>query len=392
MRRLISLLLVILLLVPSLAGAEDLTAEWMEHAFRSRDVVGGAVIVSRYGETVFTYTYGSKNARLMLPVTLNTCFRIASVTKMVTAVGLMQLYDRGYFRLDAPVSDYLPFQVVNTAFKDDPITVRQVLSHTTGLRQTQNSQINWDYVSKRNTENLFARFARPGARYIYSNANGGLFGALIEALTGQSMNTYMSQNVFQPLGMNAAYAAGLLPDASDLSSRLTKSGGSMLSPEYAVGMEYEDTCDPARHLEYSVGGLYTSANSLNRLGMMLCNEGYLDGVRILSPYTVRLMQADQRLEPGSSVTGDSRYGLGIQRYTDAYGNVWYGHQGITDGLSSDLFYLPEKGLVVTVIANGYTPQKFDTLAAIASLTMERAVETNWDRYVRHTAFTFGADE
>ena len=311
---------------------------------------------------------------------------------MVTAVGLMQLYDRGYFSLDAPVSDYLPFQVVNTAFKDDPITVRQVLSHTTGLRQTQNSQINWDYVSKRNTESLFVRFARPGARYIYSNANGGLFGALIESLTGQSMNTYMSQNVFRPLGMNAAYAAGLLPDASDISSRLTKSGGSMLSPEYAVGMEYEDTCDPARHLEYSVGGLYTSANSLNRLGMMLCNEGYLDGVRILSPYTVRLMQADQRQEPGSSVTGDSRYGLGIQRYTDTYGNVWYGHQGITDGLSSDLFYLPEKGLVVTVIANGYTPQKFDTLAAIASLTMERAVETNWDRYVRHTAFTFGADE
>ena len=192
--------------------------------------------------------------------------------------------------------------------------------------------------------------------------------------------------------MNAAYTARLLPDASDIGNRMSKDSANILSPEYAVGMEYEDTCDPARHLEYSVGGLYVGANSLNRLGMMLCNEGYLDGVRVLSPYTVRLMQADQRYEPGSSVTGDSRYGLGIQRYKDAYGNVWYGHQCMTDGLSSDLYYLPEKGLVVTIIANGYTPQKFDALAAIASLTMERAVVTDWDRYVRHPAFTFGADE
>ena len=121
---------------------------------------------------------------------------------------------------------------------------------------------------------------------------------------------------------------------------------------------------------------------------MLCNEGFLDGVRVLSPYTVRLMQADQRFQPDSSVTGESRYGLGMQRVKDGYGNTWYGHQGMMDGLSSDLFYLPEKGLVVTVIANGYKPLKFGTLASIASQTMDRAVATDWDRYERHTAFTF----
>ncbi len=379
MKRLISILLVLLLLIPSLAGAEDLTAEWMERAFRRRDIVGGAVIVSRYGETVFSYTYGSKKPRQSDPVTLNTCFRIASVTKMVTAVGLMQLYDRGYFDLDDPISDLLPFPVVNSSYRNDPITVRQVLSHTSGVIQSQHEQINWAYVSPRNNEHLFLRYARPGTVYNYSNINGGFFGALIEALSGQSLNTYMAQNVFAPLGMNAAYAARLLPDTSDISSQMSKEGSSILSPEYALDMEYEDTCDPASHLDYSVGGLYVNAASLNRLGVMLCNEGYLDGVRILNPYTVRLMQKDQRTLPGSSVTAESRYGLGMQRVTDAYGNVWYGHQGMMDGLSSDLFYLPEKGLVVTVIANGYTPLKIGPLAAIASLTMERAVETDWDR-------------
>ena len=388
MKRIISIFLILLLMVPGLGRAEDLTAEWMERAFRSRSVVGGAVIVSRYGETVFSYVYGSKSARRMDPVTLNTCYRIASVTKLVTAVGLMRLYDRGYFQLDDSISDLLSFPVVNTAYKNDPITVRQVLSHTSGVIQSQNTKINWAYVSPRNTETLFVQYAKPGTKYNYSNINGSFFGALIEALTGQSLNTYMSQNVFTPLSMNAAYTARLLPDTGDISSRMSKQGTNILSPEYALTLEYEDTCDPANHLSYSVGGLYISADGMNKLGMMLCNEGWLDGVRILSPYTVRLMQEDQRFQPGSSVTGESRYGLGMQRVTDAYGNVWYGHQGMMDGLSSDLFYLPEKDLVVTVIANGYLPLKSGSLVSIAIQTMERAVETDWDRRPAHPAFTW----
>ena len=113
MKRILSLFIVLLLLLPLSAGAEDLTPEWMERAFRNRGVVGGAVIVSRYGETVFTYTYGSKSARRMEPVTLDTCYRIASVTKMVTAVGLMQLYERGYFGLDDPLGDLLGHAVAD---------------------------------------------------------------------------------------------------------------------------------------------------------------------------------------------------------------------------------------------------------------------------------------
>lgn len=385
MKRILSLLIVLLLLLPLSAEAEDLTPEWMERAFRNRGVVGGAVIVSRYGETVFTYTYGSKSARRMEPVTLDTCYRIASVTKMVTAVGLMQLYERGYFGLDDPLGDLLPFPVINSNYADEPITVRQVLSHTSGVIQTQHTQINWDYQSRRNNQAYFQKYARPGTVYKYSNINGGFFGALIEALTGQSLNTYMRQHVFGPLGMNAAYTARLLPDTRDISSRMSRDGENIQSPSYALEqIRYEDTCDPANHLSYSVGGLYVSANGLNRLGAMLCDEGRLDGVRVLNPSTVRLMQEDQRLLPGSSVTCESRYGLGMQRVTDSHGNVWYGHQGMMDGLSSDLFYLPERGLCVTVIANGYTPLKLqdDVLVAIASLTMDRAVETDWDRYSR----------
>lgn len=378
-KRLVALLLAAAMLLPGLARAEDLTAEWMEHAFRSRDIVGGAVVVSRYGEPVFTYAYGSKSASRMEPVTLDTCFRVASVTKMVTAVGVMKLYERGAFALDDPISDLLPFRVVNSAFKNDPITVRQILSHTSGVIQSQHTGIDWDYVSQRNTEHLFLRYARPGTRYHYSNINGSLFGALIEAVSGQSLNTFMRENVFDPLGMNAAYDPTLLPDPSDISNQMSKSGTNILSPSRMLERSnYEDTCDPMAHLQYSVGGLYASARGLDRIGAMLCEEGRLNGARVLNPGTVRLMQADQRFFPGSSVTCVSEYGLGIRRFEDSHGNTWYGHQGIKDGLSSDVFYLPDKGLSVTVIANGYTQQKLNDLVAIASLTIDRAAETDWN--------------
>ena len=380
MRRFLSFLILLTLLLPAVpVRAEDLTADWMTRQFQSRQIVGGAVIVSRYGEEVFTFTYGSKNARVYEPVTLDTCFRIASVTKLVSAIGLMNLYDRGYFELDETLGDVLPFPVINTSYPEDRITVRQALSHTTGLKQTQTTQINWAYMSRRNKQELFKDYARPGATYVYSNANGGLYGALIEALTGQSVNTFMTQNVFRPLGINAAYTTRLLPDHSNVSHRMSKAGTNIMSPERDLEELYEDTCDPAKHLSYTVGGLRISANGLNRVGMMLCNEGFLDGVRILSPYTVRLMQADQRSFPGSSVTAESAYGLSMQRVRDRYGNTWYGHQGMKDGLSADLFYLPEKGLVVTVIANGYTGLKVGSLVSIAINTMEKAVETDWDR-------------
>ena len=392
-KRLLTVLLVFALLIPAAAGnAEDLDEKWMQHAFQTRKVVGGAVIVSRYGETVFSYTYGSKVAQKRVPVTLDTCFRIASVTKLVTAIGLMQLYDRGYYRLDDPINRLLPFRVVNTTCKKDQITVRQVLSHTTGVKQTQSTQINWDYVSARSTEGLFEKNSRPGRTYEYSNANGALFGALIEALTGQSVNTYMAQNVFSPLDINAAYTARLLPDPSDLSNQMNKKGINIMSPERAMEQQYKDTCDPAEHLTYTVGGLYISAEGLNRLGMLLCNEGWLDGKRILSPYTVRLMQADQRDFDGTTVYASSPYGLGMQRVEDRHGNIWYGHQGMKEGLSSDLFYLPEKGLVVTVIANGYLPYKEGQLVSVAIRTMEKAAETDWDRLAGRSVPAAEAEE
>lgn len=370
MKRLIAIILLIAML--PCAGMAELTEEYAHARFRGRDIVGGAVIISRNGEILFSSAYGYKNAGQNKPVTLDTCFRIASVTKLVSAVGLMKLIEEKGIDLDTPVKDIVGFQVVNPAFPDQPITIRQVLSHTSGFVQTQYYFPNWEALKPDNR--YFSKKTAPGTQYGYANLNGGLIGAMIEALSGQSVHDYMQENVFLPLGINAAYHPGMLPDQSDVSDRLSKEGRTVQTANKAIARvdEYSDSCDPRAHTNITSGNLWISANGLNRIISMLQMGGELDGVRILQPETVQLMIQPQHLIPDSSVTAESPYGLCMYREENMPGGTWYGHQGRYDGLSSNIYFQPDTGLTVTVIANGYSPHAKDDIVTIARAFMEEA--------------------
>ncbi len=367
-------LIAALLPITALCAVPEDMDSFSEHCFKARNVVGGAVVITRNGKTLYSFSYGYKDARRTQAVTADTCFRIASVTKLVSAVGLMQLFEQGRFSLDAPLSDSLPFSVFNPACPDEAITARQVLSHTTGFKQIYHYHPDWENLNTINR--YFAKNTHPGAQYLYSNLNGGLIGSLIEALSGQSVNAYMTQNVFSPLGINAAYNAGLLPDRTDISAQLSKSGGSVMTAQKAVDSleSYDDTCAPGEHIEYTVGGLFISANGLSRLISMLQMNGEPGGRRILAADTIRLMEADQDKLEGSSVSCPGAHGLGMVRVTGLQGGVWYGHQGRRDGLSANAYYQKETGLTVVVIANGYTYQSIDDVVTIARAFMEKAEE------------------
>ena len=348
--------------------------EYVSARFRARKVVGGAVIIARDGEILYSYDYGYHTQAKRAVVTLDTCFRIASVTKLVSAVGLMQLIEEKGIDLDTPVKNIVGFNVVNPAFPEDTITIRQVMSHTSSLVQTQYYHPNWDTLKPNNK--YFSQTVRPGTEYAYSNLNGGLFGAMIEALSGQSVNTYMQENVFGPLGVNAAYHCALLPDQSDISPQLGKNG--KIAKGVSVSMkefgEFDNTCNPRENTNKTSGGLYISANGLIRIISMLQRGGELDGVRILQPETVQLMMQDQHTLEGSSVKADSPYGLAMYRVKGMPGGTWYGHQGMMQGLTSNVYFQPDTGLSIAVIANGYSPQQIDHIVSITRNFMEKAQE------------------
>jgi len=371
MRRFLLLLMIVLLPLTALAQSMD---DYTVDRFRARDVVGGAVIIARDGEILYGYDYGWKRASRRDAVTLDTCFHAASVTKMVSAIGLLQLLDEHDISLDSPVRELVDLPIENPHFPGQAITIRQVLSHTSSFAEVQYLKPLWDKIKPGSS--FFSAVNAPGTAYEYSNMNGGLIGAMIEALSGQSVNTYMRENVFEPLGINAAYHAALLPDQSDISAKLRKNGENFRSAEKEIATikDYEDTCDPRAHTDITSGSLYISANGLIRIVMMLSGGGELDGVRILPEETVQLMMQEQHLIEGSSVRAESRYGLCLARVEGMPGGTWYGHQGRWQGLSCNAYFQPDTGLCVAVFANGYSAKTEDNVVTLARAFMEKAQE------------------
>ncbi len=320
--------------------------------FRAAKVRAGVLIVSRNGMPLVQTTYGVRN-KSRDPVTLNTQFRIASVTKLVTAIGLMRLWEAGLFDLDAPLSDYLPMRIANPAFPEQEVTARQVLSHTSSIKQGMRYHPNWDNLELNNQ--YFERTAAPGSKYQYANLNGGLAGALAEALSGMSVNSCMKAILFDPLNIEAAYNPGLLPDTSDMSDIMYEDGTilSTAKRELETLRDYDDTCNPKEHTDLTIGKLYISAAGLHRLAAMMVNGGVISERRFLYEDTVRLMQSDQSRIPGSSVRTSGDYGLFVAHVSPSGSYTWYGHQGRFNGITADVFWQPQTGMTFVMIVNGY---------------------------------------
>ena len=165
----------------------------------------------------------------------------------------------------------------------------------------------------------------------------------------------------------------LLPDPDKLSYSFASDGTvySSAASYLRVDASYDDTCNPAAHFRMSVGNLYISVRGLELLGSALANRGVVNGVQLLSPGSVRLMQMDQSALPGSSVTGASPYGLNTFRY-DLLGHTWYGHQGWWSGRLVDLFYEPESHTSVVLVMNG-SERTVGTVNREVAAQMERTL-------------------
>ena len=300
-RRLVSLALMVALLTVPLGGLCELDEETAAAAdayflrlFTRSEAVGGGVIVSRDGETLYEYYFGADAKFNGRPVDGDTVFKIASLTKMITAVGVMRLKEECKIDLDAPLTYGEGAPIRNPRFPDTPVTLRQAMSHTSSLLGDAPylSAPAWERITL--DQNRYFSKYEPGARYEYSNLNGGIMGSAIERASGQSLNTYMRDAVFAPLGINAAYAAHLLPDPEPLSRTYAQDGEVYMKAEKYLAEDqefYEDTCDPDSHYRASIGSLYISLSGMAKIGQVLACGGAAGGVRILSPQATEIGRA-----------------------------------------------------------------------------------------------------
>lgn len=325
---------------------------------------GAVVVVAKAGEVVYRYDYGYANKQGQEPVTPETYFRVASVTKLVSAIRVMQLVEDGLLDLDAPIGDYLGFEVLNTRHKREPITLRQLMTHTSSISDSggfsSNLALN-DFLDASRRRNGNWNNRAPGSKYQYSNFGAGLMGSLMEAVTGQNVNDTMHESVFDPLGIDAAYHISLLGNPEKAAYIYYADGKLKKSPAAYLRESWDPAVDPNRHYGLTYGSLWIRGDDLIKLGIALCEGGEVDGIRLLEPDTIELMMSSQK--DLGAVSVDSPYGLCVHRVSTLLDDrMIYGHQGRSDGVLCNLYFEPQSRLVFVLITNGSSTKQSDYVA------------------------------
>ncbi|HWX79996.1 MAG TPA: serine hydrolase domain-containing protein, partial [Steroidobacteraceae bacterium] len=191
---------------PDVLGAERLFSAWLEGQIAYRGIPGVAVGIVSDQDLVWSKGFGFANIQAKQPMTAATKFRIASNSKLFTAIAIMQLREEGKLRLDDPVVKYLPWFKAKPAGDDDgPITIEQLLSHSSGLqREAGDHWVSFDFPTAEQLQRLYAdRQAAfpPSVRWKYSNLAYAVAGLIVEKVSGEKWADYVDENIFKPLGM-----------------------------------------------------------------------------------------------------------------------------------------------------------------------------------------------
>ncbi len=381
MKRWLSVFLCVLLwCLPSLSLAltTDEIDGQVDAVFEKSAAVGGALIIFLGGEIAYTHYYGYQSVEDQIPVTENTYFRLASVTKMVSGIGMMQLYERGLIELDRDISDYFGYEIANYYYPDTPITLRQIMSHTSSIYGALPKEGRTVYSTLSKAEKKYAYYTQkePGTAYEYSNFAAGIAGSILEAVTGVSVNSYMYDNVFAPLNIDAAYSASLLNEPAYVSSFYKDNGNLFRSAQCSLADEYEDFANPEYHYRITIGDLWMRAADLAKLAIALCGDGSVEGVRLLTEDSLVLMRADQASLQGSVTSTKTRYGLFLQREdTLIDGHTFYGHQGMKAGILCNVYFEPSTGFGFVMVTNGCRNTLNNHVGVLARRMFTYAYET-----------------
>lgn len=343
------------------AIAEDDTLDMQgkfDAVFKRYHTLGACVCVIENGRVTHMFCYGQVD-RDGTPVTPDTLFRVGSISKMVTSMGVMRLVEDGALTLDGDVSSALGLTVRNPQYPDTPITLRQLMSHTAGFRDSgiYSSALKGkvtplsELFGTKKEKFLFVSKIEPGTAWQYSNFGGGLLGSLIESVSGQTLDQYLSDTLFAPLGITAAYQSALLPEDAQVSD-IFHMPAKRIGAKVRDGQAAYTRPDGETHYTLSAGKLTISAPDLAKLMIALCDGGLCDGVRVLSEESATAMQTLQNNL--GSVTCQSDWGLGMCSLSEEIvpGHVLYGHGGKASGMLCAAFVDPAQHTGVVMLTNG----------------------------------------
>ena len=342
----------------------DLKAR-VEEVLNRHAAVGLAVGVVRNGGLEFFHGHGMADIASRTPVTEDTVFRIASITKTFTAIAVLQLWEQGIIDLDAPANDYLcAYRLVPAKATFRPVTVRHLLTHTAGIRELLHlsgllrmRDLGETVKLGRPVPSLAEYYkgglridAEPGTRFMYTDHGFATLGQIVEDVSGLPLDRYFREHIFEPLGM-----AG-----SDLlrSERVM----THLATGYKLRSHGVMAVTDRQSVTLGAGSIYSTPGDMARYLAALLGGGANGHGRVLEPATLASMfephyQTDPRV-PGMGLAFWRSY-LGAHLAVE--------HPGVRPGFNSQIFLAPGDGVGVMAFTNGASGALLWLMAEVAGL-------------------------
>lgn len=400
---------------------EDELLQFIESTMETHLIPGLSFSIVKDNSIVWEKQLGYANIINNILVDENTMFILSSISKIVTATALMQLYEDGLFDLDDDIDNYLPFNVNHPDYPFVPITFKMLLTHSSGIQDNWNVMTYYDgdsqlelsyYLDQYFTpdgefysSNLnFTNFL-PGTNYTYSNNGAALIGLLIEEISSQSFNDYCNDNIFEPLSMdNAFWFLSEIDDLNQVASPYQVTGGTGNSC-YIIGcgiydennscfcdsscidygdccFDYEEICgedgtgsnlgnlteyENYGYSDYPSGQLRITSNNLAKFMSAYMNDGMYNEVRILDSETIELIKTIH-FPVVNSMQGLMWY------YKNENERTLFGHNGGDIGSSTEMFISFSDNLGVVLLTNS---NNYDAMIQIENALFDFAEENDF---------------
>jgi len=333
MKRLV-LFIVALLPFASQASLEDARA-YLDSTY-SPDRPGASVVIMKGGEIVHQAGYGLANVEWGIPIAPDTVFRIGSVTKQFTSAAIMLLQQRGQLSVSDPIEKFLP----EYPTQGHRITIEHLLNHTSGIKSYTGIPGYMDQEIRRDltTGQLIDVFKNepmefaPGDKWNYNNSGYVLLGAIIELVSGQSYEDFISDNITGPLGLES-----------------TLYGGPKIIPNRAAGYSLDDDGKLVNAGFLSMTQPHAAGSLLSTTGDLVAWHKALTGGEFIHDESYRLMTTPARLNDGD--TFPYGFGLGIGQLRE---RKMISHGGGINGFTCYSLWLPDQDIYVAVLTNGAT--------------------------------------
>ena len=324
--------------------------EYIKDEMDFQKIPAMSILIFEKNTILYEGYFGKSNLQQNTPLEQNDIFLLASVSKVVTATALLQLFEDGRFGLDDNINDYLPFDV-SVPDQTTPITFRMLLTHTSGIADGsaldnqyyygQDSPVALDFFLQNYlvpggqffsaSENFYD--FEPGTDHEYSNTGNALIAVLVEQISNQDFNAYCKENIFQPLGMNHTFW------------RLDES----IQSNYSIVQPYNyknNQFEAIQHYtftDYPNGGLRSSVQDMHKLLIAFVQDGKSNNYQLLRSGTVAAMITPQ------IPSIDNEVGLHLF-VMDSKNGLW-GHDGGENGVATIMAFNPTTKVGALAFAN-----------------------------------------